>query len=83
VTIPGYRMATAGVDVPRGVMVPRLREVRLQRLVTQTQLAERAGVAVSTISALEQGNHTAALATIHRLAEALGVDPAELTRPAD
>jgi DNA-binding XRE family transcriptional regulator len=76
------RMGTTGLDVPRGVMVPRLREVRLGRLVTQAQLAERAGIAVSTISALEQGNHTAALATVHKLAAALGVEPAELTRPA-
>jgi transcriptional regulator with XRE-family HTH domain len=62
-------------------MVPRLRDVRLRRLVTQADLAERSGLAVSTISALEQGSHTAALGTVRRLATALGVEPEALMAP--
>jgi transcriptional regulator with XRE-family HTH domain len=74
-------MATETVTMPRGVMLPRLREVRLRKLVKQADLAQRAGVSVSTLSALEQGHHTASLSTAQRLAEALGVDPAELMAP--
>lgn len=75
------RTATETVTMPRGVMLPRLREARLRRLVKQSELARRAGVSVSTLSALEQGHHTASLSTAQRLADALGVDPAELMAP--
>jgi transcriptional regulator with XRE-family HTH domain len=68
-------MATGTGTMPRGVMVPRLRAVRLRRLMKQAELARRAGVSVSTLSALEQGHHTAALDTVQRLAAALGVSP--------
>lgn len=74
-------MATETVTMPRGVMLPRLREARLRRLLKQTDLAERAGIAVSTLSALEQGHHTASLSTTQRLAEALGVPPETLMGP--
>jgi transcriptional regulator with XRE-family HTH domain len=70
-----------GTEMPRGVTVPGLRAARLRRLLTQAQLAERAGVAVSTLSRLEQGHGPAELATVLRLAEALGVEPRELTEP--
>jgi transcriptional regulator with XRE-family HTH domain len=55
--------------------VPRLREVRLRRFLTLTPLAERAGAAVSTSSALEPGSHTAAPATAREAAEVVGVGP--------
>jgi transcriptional regulator with XRE-family HTH domain len=59
--------------------VPRLREGRLRRFLTQTPLAERAGAAVSTSSALAPGSHTAAPATAQESAEVLGVEPRGLT----
>ena len=71
--------------MPRGVALPRLREVRLRRLVTQAELAARAGVSVATISKLEQRGRdsTAALATARKLAAALDVEPQALMAPPD
>jgi transcriptional regulator with XRE-family HTH domain len=45
---------------------------------TQDQLAERAGTERSHISALERAEKGPALATIFKLAEALGISAAEL-----
>ena len=58
--------------------VPNLRQVRERRLLTQADLAERSGVAETTINRLENGHHQARISTVRKLAEALGVDPAEL-----
>lgn len=69
-------------EMARGVMLPRLRDVRQRKLVTQAELARRSGVAVSTLSRLEQGHGPAELATIQRLADALGVEPDALMGPA-
>ncbi len=51
-------------------MQPRIKDV-----------AERAGVSVATLSKLEQGHGTAALATVRKLADALGVEPEALMAP--
>ena len=56
----------------------RLREVRESRLMTQGELARRAGVTAITISRLERGMHRPRFATVRRLAEALGVQPQAL-----
>jgi transcriptional regulator with XRE-family HTH domain len=61
------------------VMVTRLKECRRAAFLTQAEVASRAGVTTGTIIRLEHGG-LANLATVRRLAEALGVDPAELTR---
>lgn len=63
----------------------RLRQARERALLTQEQLAQRAGVAKSTVNRIEQGLQEARISTVRRLAEALGVTAAELTadeRPA-
>lgn len=67
-------------DMPRGIPLPRLRDARRRAVLTQEELAERAGVSVATISKLEQAgaDGTAAIATIRRLAAALSVEPQEL-----
>jgi len=65
----------------RGVRLPRLRETRVRRLLTQVQLARRAVVAVSTLSRLEQGHTPAELSTVERLAAALDVAPETLMAP--
>ncbi len=48
---------------------------------TLTELAQRAGVAVSTISKIEAGQLSPGYETLQRLAIGLGVDVAELFRP--
>jgi transcriptional regulator with XRE-family HTH domain len=55
----------------------RIRQLRLARSprLTQEQLAERAGVSVDLIGKLEQGQRqTAQLGSLHKLANALGVE---------
>ena len=58
--------------------MPTLRELRLRRLWSQRELAHRAGVAEWTIIAAESGRRTPRLVTVRKIAEALGVDWAEV-----
>ena len=44
-------------------------------------LAKASGVSHQTIYELEQGRHGAWPQTIHKLADALGVEPGELVKP--
>jgi len=59
------------------VRVPRLRDVRHRFALSQEELAERSGVARSTIIKLEAGRE-AWPSTVRKLAAALGVKPADL-----
>jgi transcriptional regulator with XRE-family HTH domain len=70
---------TIGRLAPRStlVAVPGLRYWRIQRAMSQKDLAEAIGVALSTVARLEAGGD-ARLTTVRRLAEALNVDPREL-----
>jgi len=61
----------------------RLREVRERLFVTQQELADRAGMSISTISRVENGLQEARISTVRRLALALGVRPDELIAPED
>jgi transcriptional regulator with XRE-family HTH domain len=56
-----------------------LREIREARWMTQAELAGRAGVQRSTISRLEGGADAPFSSTVLKLAEALKVDPNDLT----
>jgi transcriptional regulator with XRE-family HTH domain len=58
----------------------RLREVREELGYTQRELAEKTGIALSTISGIETGKHRARPATLRKLADAMGVDIREITR---
>lgn len=53
---------------------PRLRRIRRVQDVTQAQLAERAGLATSTVQRIEKGVESPRITTVFRLAQALGVD---------
>lgn len=60
----------------------RLRELREQAVLSQSDLAERAHVNERTIRALENGYYpTAQPRTIRKLAEALGVEARDLVAP--
>ena len=72
-TIAGRTMAPR----PTLVATPALRYWRTQRALTQTALAERLAVAISTVQRLEAGG-AARLSTVGKLAEVLGVTPADL-----
>lgn len=57
----------------------RARELRESRGWTQAELAEKSGVRVATLSAIENGRTKGIdFDTLERLAAALGVDPALL-----
>jgi transcriptional regulator with XRE-family HTH domain len=59
--------------------VPRLRECREQRLMTQTELATKAGLTTATVSRLETGRTPrASFSTVRKLAAALSVEPQAL-----
>lgn len=55
-----------------------LREVRLRQALTQEQLAERAGLTYKAIGEIERGRGNPRLATMNRLADALGVNLRDL-----
>jgi transcriptional regulator with XRE-family HTH domain len=59
------------------VQIPRLREWREARALTQVELAERARISSRSVAGYEAG-HGARPPTVRRLAEALGVDVIEL-----
>ena len=58
--------------------MPTLRELRIGRLWSQRELAQRAGVAHGTIVAAETGQRLPRLLTMRRIADALGVDWGEV-----
>ena len=61
-----------------------LRRLREDRLLTQSELAERAGIALSSLVRIENDQVDPRFTSIRKLAQALEVHPRELTgRPAD
>ena len=56
----------------------RLREARLRRMLTQQELAERAGTTEATVNRLENGLQRPRISTVRKLASVLGVAPEEL-----
>lgn len=56
----------------------KLREVRKRRMFTQEELAQKSGVGVTTIVRIERNRVEPQGRTIRKLADALGVDPADL-----
>jgi transcriptional regulator with XRE-family HTH domain len=60
--------------------VRRLRELRRQKVLSMRELEEISGVSYNTIWRLETGKTGAQPRTIRRIADALGVDAAELVK---
>jgi transcriptional regulator with XRE-family HTH domain len=56
----------------------RLRELRVGRMLSQSELAKLAGTTQATISGFERSKRTAQPKTVRKLADALGVEPREL-----
>jgi transcriptional regulator with XRE-family HTH domain len=54
--------------------------VRLQRELTQEQVADRSGVHSTEVSRIEAGKRDPRISTVERLADALEVSPGELLR---
>jgi transcriptional regulator with XRE-family HTH domain len=66
----------------RDVFAANLRRLRHEKGLSQDDLAYEAEVSRSYLSQLEKGAFYASLKIIGRLAEALGVEPAELLKRA-
>ncbi len=64
-------------DKQRGLTVPRMEKWRLERALTQRELADAADVARSTIARAEAGEPIS-LANVRKLATALGLSVSEL-----
>ena len=56
----------------------KLKQIRTRRLLTQEELAEKAGVSAATVVNVERNNQEPHFRTIRKLAKALDVDPTDL-----
>ena len=65
----------------RAVFAANLHRLRVERGLTQQELAEKAGVGRIYVWQLEHCTYSASLKIIQRLARALDVEPSELLRP--
>lgn len=64
------------------VLVGRnVRRARIEKGMTQEELAERAGTSQFYVSSLEAGRRNPTVVTVFELAQALGVDHLDLLRP--
>jgi transcriptional regulator with XRE-family HTH domain len=70
-------MTTIGTVMPH-VDGEKLRALREARFLSHRDLAKKADVSPTTVLNLEAGRVEAQRRTVRKLAEALGVDPAEL-----
>lgn len=62
-------------------LAANLKRARLVKLLTQDELAKRAGCSKPMISMLEQGVRMPSLQMLGALARVLGVEPSDLLRP--
>jgi transcriptional regulator with XRE-family HTH domain len=77
-------MPSSAPDVTTEVDVgERLREIRRLRRCTLRLVAERAGLSESFLSQVERGRASASIASLRRIADALGVNVADLFEPHD
>lgn len=70
-----------GVDEERR-LGQEIRRLRKEQRLNQTELAEKADVALMTISRIERGEHDPHIRTLGRIAGALGVSAFDLLRSA-
>ncbi len=56
----------------------RIKAIRLEKKMTQQELADLCGYEISNMSRLEAGRANATLATLEIVSNALGVEPIEL-----
>ena len=69
----------APVETSGGLEVgEQLRAIRLLRRLTLREVAEAAGVSESFVSQLERGRSSASVATLQRLAAAVGIEISDL-----
>ena len=77
----GIEYPPAPVAGRPGRRLTELRRIRERQVLSQAELAKRAGVSRATIGSLESGRAGAQYSTIRKIAQALGVEPADLMEP--
>ncbi len=60
------------------VKLPRLRDIRQRRFVTQSEIADAAGLSRQTVNRIEEGQMPAQFKTVRKIAAVLGVEPRDL-----
>ena len=65
------------------IMARNLRRTRHDKKLTQEELADRAGLSLRYVGSIERGDVSASVTVLGRIAEALGVEPAELLKISD
>lgn len=59
----------------------RVKQHRIAHFITQGQLAERAGISMSTVSSMETGYYAGSIDKLYRIAKALKLNATELFPP--
>jgi transcriptional regulator with XRE-family HTH domain len=67
----------------RALLAKNLRALRERRHLSQEALADLAGLHRTYVGSVERGERNVSIDNIHRLAEALGVTPANLLQERD
>lgn len=65
------------------VMAKNLRRARHDKKLTQEELADRAGLSMRYVGSIERGDVSAIVTVLGQIANALGIEPAELLRVSD
>ena len=76
-------MAPGGHPSARRLLADNLRLMRVVRRLSQTALAEEAGVTQALVSAIERGRANPTVESLERLAPVLGVRVGELFEESD
>lgn len=64
------------------IMAKNLRRVRHDRKLTQEELADRAGLSMRYVGAIERGDVSASVTVLGQIADALEIEPGELLKKA-
>lgn len=62
------------------VMARNLRRTRHEKQLTQEELADRAGLSMRYVGAIERGDVSASVTILGRIADALEIEPGELLK---
>jgi transcriptional regulator with XRE-family HTH domain len=75
----GVKAPAAATDLKQS-LATNLRQFRMARGLTQSELGAEAGITRAHLNRLERGAFNASLDTVSRLAAALGVEPLKLLK---
>lgn len=62
------------------IMARNLRQIRHDKKLTQEELADRAGLSMRYVGAIERGDVSASVSVLGQIADALEIEPGELLK---